>query len=94
MKTLESSDINPMVPSTMNNAAVRLAVPVSTAVIWGANVFAGGNSAIRGTSAIIWTNRTQVCNAIWGTCGLGAPLEPVWKPAVARDNSKSTERIV
>jgi hypothetical protein len=75
MKNLSTSDINPMVLSTMNNAAVRLAMPVSTAVIWGANVGPGANSAIWGTSAVGGANKRQDFSAIWGTSGIWAPMQ-------------------
>jgi len=83
MKNLRLSDINTMVVSTMmnsaavhmNNAAVRLAMPVSTAVIWGAGVFPGANSAIWGTSATAGANRKQDFSAIWGTSGVWAPMQ-------------------
>ena len=80
MKNLESSDINPMVPSTMNNAVVRLAMPVSTAVIWGAYNFPGGNSAIGGTSAVGGAKRRQNFSAIWGTSGIWAPTQQTSTP--------------
>jgi hypothetical protein len=80
MKNLESSDINPMVQCTMNNAAVRLAMPVSTALIWGANAFPGGNSAIWGTSAVGGTKRRQDFSAIWGTSGVWAPTQQAPRP--------------
>jgi hypothetical protein len=75
MKNLESSDIKPMVQSTMNNAAVRLATPVCTAIMWGADVFPGADSAIWGTSGIGGVTRRQDFSAIWGTSGIWAPTQ-------------------
>jgi hypothetical protein len=64
MKNIRSSDIKSMVPAGMNNAAISLAMPVNTALIWGLNVFPG--SPLTGTR-----NATRSCNAIWGTRGQG-----------------------
>jgi hypothetical protein len=75
MQNLQSSDINTMIQSTMNNAAVRLAMPVSTALTWGANVGPGVDSAIWGTSAAGGANKRQDFSAIWGTSGFWAPMQ-------------------
>jgi hypothetical protein len=80
MKNLQSSDISSMVQSTVNNAAVRLATPVSTAAIWGLNVFSGRNSAIWGTSAVGGANGRQDFSAIWGTSGLWTPIRQAPRP--------------
>jgi len=64
MKNIRSSDINSMVPFAMNNAAINMAMPVNTALIWGLNVIPG--SPVSGTR-----NATRSCNAIWGTRGHG-----------------------
>jgi hypothetical protein len=74
MKNLKSSDRNPMVLAIMNNATVSLATPVSTALIWGLNVFPGASTAIWDPAGVGGANRRQDCTAIWGTCGVGAPL--------------------
>jgi len=68
MKRLESSDISPMVPNAMNDAAknaIRLTMPISTSELWGWVVLPTGNSAIWGTLA--GTARPQNFSAIWGT---------------------------
>jgi len=73
MKRLYTSDINTMLQSTtMSNAAVCLALPV-TALIWGMDVHASAGTAIWGTSAIGGASRRQNFSAIWGTCGRAAP---------------------
>jgi hypothetical protein len=83
MKNLKSSDMNPMTPSIMINAGVRLATPVSTSEIWGKQAFSGASALIwTAPAAISGTNATQKCNAIWGTCGRSAPLQPVGVPFV------------
>jgi len=74
MKTLNSSDMNVMVLSTMTNAAVRLEIPVSTAVTWGAPVLP---PAIGGTATLGVSDRRQDCSAIWGTAGIWTPPHPV-----------------
>ena len=75
MKNFKSSDINTMLQSGMNNSVVRLAMPVTTAVIWGLNMLPGGDSAIWGTSAWGGTNTRQDFSAIWGTSGIWAPMQ-------------------
>jgi hypothetical protein len=64
-----------MIPSSMNLAEVRLATPVCTALIWGLNIFAGANSAIWGTAAAGGASGKQDFSAIWGTCGVSAPVQ-------------------
>jgi len=80
MKKLESSDIFPMVLNAMNHtaddAAVRLAIPVSTTAIWSLDVRPDANSAIWGTSAHGGAMGTQNFSAIWGTCPFRAPVHP------------------
>jgi hypothetical protein len=87
MKKLESSDIFPMVLNTMNHtssdAAVRLAMPVSTSAIRGLEFRPGANSAIWGTSAYSGASGTQNFSAIWGTCPFRTPLHSTWlRPAL------------
>jgi hypothetical protein len=81
MKSLKSSDMNPMVLAIMNNTTLGRSTPVSTALIWGLNVFPGASTAIWEPAALGCperggVNRRQHCTAIWGTCGVGAPLRP------------------
>lgn len=79
MKNLMSSDINPMVLYTMNNAAaVRLVEPVSTAVTWGFEVYPARNSAVWGTSAAQGASWIPPSSAIWGTCPFRAPMQQMW----------------
>jgi hypothetical protein len=79
MKTLSSSDMRPMVQSTVKNAAVSLVAPVSTALIWGFDAVPGANSAIWGTLAIGDAVRRQDFSAIWGTSGIWTPIQPAGK---------------
>ena len=74
MKNLQSSDRNSMVSSSMGRAAVRLATPACTALIWGLNAFPGADSAIWGTLGIAGANGKQDFTAIWGTCGVWSPI--------------------
>ena len=82
MKNIISSDISPMVLTTMNNTAsntmVRLAMPVSTSAIWGFGVFTGADSAIWGTLGIGDADRTQNFSAIWGTSPVLPPMQQPW----------------
>jgi hypothetical protein len=80
MKNLQSSDISPMVLSTVNKAEAKLATPVSTALVWGLDAFPGVNSAIWGTSGISGATRRQDFSAIWGTSGIWAPTQPMSRP--------------
>jgi hypothetical protein len=88
MKNLMSSDINPMVLYTMNkaasSAAIRLVVPVTTAVTWGREVFPGGNSAVWGTSAARGDSWTPPSSAVWGTCPFRAPMQQNWALRLSR----------
>jgi hypothetical protein len=72
MKYLQSSDINLRVHSPMNNPAVRVAMPLRTALIWGLDTFPGANQGISGTSSNGGVNRRQDLSAIWGTRGADA----------------------
>jgi hypothetical protein len=83
MKNIHTSDMNPMVPFILNHASARLTTPVSTSEIWGKQAFSGASALIwTAPTAISGTNATQECNAIWGTCGRSAPLQPVGLPFV------------
>jgi hypothetical protein len=77
MKNRLTSDISTMVQPTMDNPAVRLAIP-ATALIWGLGVYASAGTAIWGTLAIGGAGRKQNCSAIWGTCGIGGPTQNAW----------------
>jgi hypothetical protein len=71
MKTLKSTDLDPMVLNTMNNtvnfAAIRLSTPLNTAEIWGLGAAPGVDSAIWGTLGANAGQRTPPATAIWGT---------------------------
>jgi hypothetical protein len=90
MKNQHSSDINSMVSSSVEHAAVRLAMPACTALIWGLDAFAGADSAIWGTltagaaSKEQAASRKQDFSAIWGTSGMWPPVQP---PALSRRSS-------
>lgn len=68
MKTIDSSDINPMVWSSMNIASVRPGMPVSTSAIWG-------------MLALENAEGTDVSSAIWGTSAMSGPMLPVPRPS-------------
>jgi hypothetical protein len=79
MISLMSSDINPMVLYTMNNAAaVPFVGPVSAAVTWGLDVFPGGNSAVWGTSAAQGPSWIPPSSAVWGTRSFRPPMQQMW----------------
>ena len=80
MKNLKSSDMNPMVLAIMNNATVSLAMPISTTQIWGLNVVPGASTVLWHPAEVGSSKRRQDCTAIWGTCGVGAPLGHAGKP--------------
>jgi hypothetical protein len=75
MKNLQTSDRSPMVPFNVNSASASLAMPVSTALIWGRDAVAGANTAIWGTLGIGGATRKQEFSAIWGTSGIWAPMQ-------------------
>jgi hypothetical protein len=85
MKNLLSSDISPMVLSTMNSPVVSVEMPVCTALIWGFNAVSGLNSAIWGTASIGGATRRQDCSAIWGTAGVWAPVKHAGSQAIHAD---------
>jgi hypothetical protein len=68
MKTLESSDINAMVPFSIQSRAIGLAMSAST-LTWG--------------TSPVWHGTTRNCNAIWGTQGRWTPPPSVRKPMPA-----------
>lgn len=81
MKTIQTSDMNPMIPFPLANRGIRFAMPVSTSEIWGMTV---SPSVSLDTNAVTWgaatvsgTNTTRRCNAIWGTRGRSASIHPM-----------------
>ncbi len=79
MKNQLTSDGKMMARSTMNDPAVRLAMPV-TALIWGLNIVPSASTAIWGTSAMGGAGWKQNFTAIWGTSGIGGPMQHASKP--------------
>jgi hypothetical protein len=84
MKNIKPSDRSPMVLSAVNstaavNNAASLAMPVSTALIWGREAVAGANTAIWGTLGRGGATRKQDFSAIWGTSGISAPMQNAGK---------------
>lgn len=81
MKTLQTSDMNPMIPFPLTNAGIRFAMPVSTSEIWGINVLPSlsldTNAVTWGVASVSGTNTTRRCNAIWGTRGRSASIHPM-----------------
>ena len=80
MKTIQTSDMNPMIPFPLTNLGIHFAMPVSTSEIWGINVLPSGsldtNAVTWGAALVSGPNTTQRCNAIWGTRGRSASIHP------------------
>ena len=81
MKTIQTSDMNPMIPFPLTNLGIRFAMPVSTSEIWGINVLPSlaleTNAVTWGAGSVSGTNSTRRCNAIWGTRGRSASIQPM-----------------
>jgi hypothetical protein len=81
MKTIQTSDMNPMIPFPLTNLGIPVAMPASTSEIWGVNVLPSlafdTNAVTWGAGSVSGTNATQRCNAIWGTRGRSASIHPM-----------------
>jgi hypothetical protein len=92
MKTLQTSDMNPMIPFPLTNVGIRFAMPVSTSEIWGINVLPSlslnTNAVTWGAGSVSGTNPVQRCNAIWGTRGRSAAIHPMLAAASMHSSSR------